>query len=200
MNSLIKVLLITLVIFNSSAKSEKWIIDTAHSKVGFEISHLVISTVEGRFTGFKGSVMFDVKDPLKGKAGFKIDATIDSNTIDTSNDKRDKHLRSADFFDVKKNPKIRFVTKKVATTDGKYFKITGELTMAGKTKSVTLDTKYLGSVDAYDVKRISFKATTRVKRSDFGLTWNDIVEAGPVVGSEVEIEIRIQAKRAADLE
>jgi polyisoprenoid-binding protein YceI len=199
MKNLILILALSLISIGASAKSEKWIIDTAHSKVGFEISHLVISSVEGKFTGFKGDIMFDSTNPLKSKSTFSIKANIDASTINTANEKRDKHLRSADFFDVKKNPKLTFVTKKIATTDGKHYKLTGDLTMAGKTKSVTLDTKYLGTVEAYDVKRIVFSAKTTIKREDFGLTWNDLVEAGPVVGSEVEIELKIQAKRAADL-
>ena len=200
MKNIIILLALALISTGVSAKAEKWIIDTAHSKVGFEISHLVIATVEGKFTGFTGDIMFDAKEPLKSKNSFTINAKIDSNTIDTANEKRDKHLRSGDFFDVKKHPKLTFVTKRIATTDGKHYKLTGDLTMAGKTKSVTLDTKYLGTVDAYDVKRIVFTAKTTIKRADFGLTWNDLVESGPVVGSEVEIELKIQAKRAADLE
>jgi len=182
------------------AKTETWIIDNAHSKVGFEITHLIISTVEGKFTGFNGEVQFDASAPLKSLKGFSIKADIDASTIDTANGKRDKHLRSPDFFDVKKNPKLTFVSTKISSTDGKKFEITGKLTMAGKTKTVVLKTKYLGSVSAYEVKRISFVAKTTVKREDFGLTWNDIVESGPVVGSEVEIELRIQAKRKADLD
>jgi polyisoprenoid-binding protein YceI len=200
MKKFILITILSIFSLGVSAKAEKWIIDTAHSKVGFEISHLVISTVEGNFTDFKGTIMFDAKDPLKSKSFFKIETTIKSNSINTANEKRDKHLRSGDFFDVKKNPLITFTSTNIATTDGKHFIIEGDLTMAGKTKKVKLETKYLGSVDAYDVKRVSFKAKTKVKREDFGLTWNDIVEAGPVVGSEVEIELKIQAKRASDLE
>lgn len=200
---LVKSLILIAALFFSTftlAKTETWIIDNAHSKVGFEISHLVISTVEGKFTGFKGELQFDAKAPLKSLKGFSIKADIDAATIDTANEKRDKHLRSPDFFDVKKNPKLTFTSTKIKSKDGKKFQITGKLTMAGKTKTVTLDTKYLGSVEAYEVKRVSFVGKTTVKREDFGLTWNDIVEAGPVVGSEVEIELRIQAKRKADLD
>ncbi|OUR99661.1 hypothetical protein A9Q84_01160 [Halobacteriovorax marinus] len=182
------------------AKTEAWVIDNAHSKVGFEITHLIISTVEGKFNKFSGILKFDASNPLKSIKGFSFQTDIDAASIDTSNGKRDKHLRSADFFDVKKNPKVKFISTKVTSKDGKKFDIHGKLTMAGVTKNVVLKTKYLGSVDAYDVKRISFVAKTTVKREDFGLTWNDIVESGPVVGSEVEIELRIQAKRKADLD
>lgn len=200
MKKLLLVLVLSVLSLGASAKAEKWIIDTAHSKVGFEISHLVISTVEGNFSDFSGSLIFDEKDPLKSKNLFKISADIKSSSINTNNDKRDKHLRSADFFDVAKNPKVTFVSKKIKSKDGKKYLIEGDLGMAGKTKTVILEVKYLGSVEAYDVKRVSFKAKTTIKREDFGLTWNDVVEAGPVVGSEIEIELRIQAKRAADLE
>ena len=191
--------LLLAITFSAQAKSEKWIIDTAHSKIGFEISHLVIATVEGKFTQFSGDIFFDASDKGNAKSSLKIKTSIDASTIDTGNEKRDQHLKSGDFFDVKKFPKVTFVSTRVASKDNRNLKIEGDLTMAGVTKKVTLDTTYLGAVEAYDVKRIAFKATTTIKREDFGLKWNDVVEAGPVVGSEVTIELRIQAKRAADL-
>lgn len=199
MKTLILSLMLLTMTLETQAKSEKWILDTAHSKVGFEISHLVIATVEGKFTAFTGDIHFDSNDKKSAMTSLKINTSIDAATIDTGNEKRDQHLKSADFFDVKKFPKITFVSTRVASKDNRNFKIEGELTMAGVTKKVTLDTKYLGTVEAYDVKRIAFKATTTIKREDFGLKWNDVVEAGPVVGSEVMIELKIQAKRAADL-
>lgn len=178
------------------AKTEKWQIDQAHSKVVFEIPHLVISTVEGSFKSFKGDIHFDEKN-LKAK-DFSTQVEIDASSISTENEKRDQHLRSPDFFDVKKYPKLTFKSSSFSVK-GKNIKIQGKLTLHGVTKEVILKGKYLGSVMAYDVKRIVLKAETEINRKDFGLKWNDFVEAGPAVGDEVAIRLRIEAKRVADL-
>lgn len=165
-------------------------VDPAHSKVGFEIPHLVISTVEGQFAKFDGSITIDSKLE-KSKAELNIDVA----SIDTANKDRDDHLRSPDFFDVAKTPKMSFVVKKVVGTADD-LKLVGNLTIKGKTKEVTLDTKYLGDVnDAYGNQKIAFSAIGKINRKDFGLTWNSAVEAGPVVGDEVTMKIKIQAGR-----
>lgn len=165
-------------------------VDPAHSKVGFEIPHLVISTVEGQFAKFDGSITIDSKLE-KSKAELNIDVA----SIDTANKDRDDHLRSPDFFDVAKTPKMSFVVKKVVGTADD-LKLVGNLTIKGKTKEVTLDTKYLGDVnDAYGNQKIAFSAIGKINRKDFGLTWNSAVEAGPVVGDEVTLKIKIQAGR-----
>ncbi len=163
-------------------------LDTAHSKVGFEISHLVISSVEGRFNGYTGSVVMGPKIE-----DTKINADIDVATIDTGNGDRDKHLKSPDFFDAAKFPKITFVSKKVTGTPDK-LKLTGDLTIRGVTKTVTLDGKYQGVVnDPFGNTKIAFKANGKISRKDFGLLWNKAVEAGPVVGDEVALAFAIEA-------
>lgn len=165
-------------------------VDPAHSKVGFEIPHLVISTVEGQFSKFDGSITIDSKLE-KSKAELNIDVS----SIDTDNKDRDDHLRSADFFDVAKTPKMSFVVKKVVGTT-ENLKLVGDLSIKGKTKEVTLETKYLGDVnDAYGNQKIAFSAVGKINRKDFGLTWSSAVEAGPVVGDEVTLKIKIQAGR-----
>lgn len=193
-----KALLVLSMLFSTLtfAKTEKWVLDKSHTKIGFEISHLVISTVEGRFKEFTGNIFFDPKNT--SAKNFSVEVDIDVKSIDTENDKRDKHLRSADFFDVKKFPKLTFKSTSFRVK-GKVIKIDGELTIHGVKKSVTLTGKYLGSVSAYDVQRVAFKAETTINRKDFGLKWNDIVEAGPAVGDDVTISLRVEAKRAADL-
>lgn len=191
-------ILLVLVLSSLGIKAETWVLDKDHTKVGFSVPHLVISTVEGRFKEIDGSIEFDPKNPKEVK-NFKIDVTIKADSIDTGNVKRDEHLRSKDFFDVKNQPVLKFLSKKVDYIADKKYKISGDLTMAGKTRPVTLDTTYIGEANAYEVKRVAFKAKTTVKREDFGLTWNDLMESGPVVGSEVEIDLIIQAKRKADL-
>lgn len=167
-----------------------YVIDAAHSKVGFEIPHLVIATVEGRFTKFDGSITIDSKLE-KSKANLNVDVA----TINTDNKDRDDHLKSPDFFDVAKNPKLTFVTKKVVGTADN-LKLVGDLTLKGKTKEVTLDVKYLGDVnDPFGNHKVAFSATGKINRKDFGLTWSKAVEAGPVVGDEVTLIIKIEANK-----
>jgi polyisoprenoid-binding protein YceI len=163
-------------------------LDVAHSKVGFEITHLVVSSVEGKFTDFDGTV---VVDPKLEKS--KVELNIKAASINTDNADRDKHLKSPDFFDTAKFDKITFKSKKVSGTP-EALKVEGDLTIHGVTKPVTLDAKYTGAVkDPWGNDRIAFKATTKINRKDFGLTWGKAVEAGPVVGDEVTIDIKTEA-------
>lgn len=174
--------------FAKSIPAGSYAIDAAHSKVGFEIPHLVIATVEGRFSKFDGNIKVEEKLE-KSKATLNIDVA----SISTENKDRDDHLRSGDFFDVAKFPKMTFVTKKISGTPDA-LKITGALTLKGVTKDVTLDAKYLGEVkDAYGNLKIAFSGKGTINRKDFGLTWNSAVEAGPVVGDEVTLILNIQA-------
>lgn len=168
-------------------------IDSAHSKIGFEVPHLVIATVEGRFTQFDGSITIDPKIE-KSKANLNVDVA----SVDTDNKDRDTHLKSPDFFDAAKNPKMTFVAKKVIGTADN-LKLVGDLTLKGKTKEVTLDVKYLGDVnDPFGNHKIAFTATGKINRQDYGLTWSKAVEAGPVVGDEVTLTIRVEANKPID--
>lgn len=164
----------------------KYDLDPSHSKVGFEIAHLVISTVEGRFGTYTGEVNVGKKSDLS------FNADIEVASIDTGIGDRDKHLKSADFFDAEKFPKITFKSKSVK--GDKNLKITGDLTIHGVTKEVVLEGKYLGSVkDGYGNDRLAFQANTKIKRSDFGLKWNKLIEVGPTVGDEVSISLKVEA-------
>ena len=167
-------------------------IDQAHSKVGFEIPHLVISSVEGRFNKFDGVIVLD-KDFQKST--FK--SSVDVGSIDTGEKKRDDHLLSPDFFDAKKFASMTFVSSEVkGTPEG--FKLTGDLTIKGVTKKVTFDSKFLGQVkDGYGNQKVAFHGTTKINRKDFGLTWSQAVEAGPIVGDTLEIVLSIQAGKPA---
>ena len=177
---------------------EDYVIDGAHSKVGFEVSHLVVSSVEGSFKKFEGT--FAVSDTLsKDAKGYKAAVTVDTDTVDTGIEKRDGHLKSADFFDAKTFPKMTFVSTSVEVAGDKKLKLKGDLTIKNKTKPVVFDVVYKGTVNAYDKKRAAFKATTDISRKDFGLTWNDVVEAGPVVGDTVTIALTIEGIRKADM-
>lgn len=194
MNKLILISLITFASLSAfagkSIPAGTYTIDTAHSKVGFEVPHLVIATVDGHFSKFDGSITIDSKLE-KSKAQLNVDVT----TINTDNKDRDDHLRSPDFFDVAKNPKMTFVAKKVIGTPEK-LKLVGDLTLKGITKEVTLNVKYLGDVnDPFGNHKIAFKATGEINRKDFGLTWTKAVEAGPVVGDVITLVIKIEANK-----
>lgn len=165
-------------------------LDNMHSSVGFEIPHLVVSTVEGKFKVFDGTVEIN---PDFSKS--KLVASVDIGSIDSGTEKRDDHLRSPDFFDAKKFAKMKFVSTAIKGEPGN-FKLEGNLTIRDQTRKVIFDAKYLGAVkDGYGNEKVAFRATTRINRKDFGLTWNSVVEAGPVVGNEVTIELKIQAAK-----
>jgi polyisoprenoid-binding protein YceI len=177
--------------FAKTIPAGKFNIDSMHSKIGFEIPHLVISSVEGTFGKYEGTFVIDSKMDKS-----KVDVTISTDSINTGVEKRDTHLKSADFFDVKKFPKITFISSKISQ-DGDNLTITGTLKIKDKSKEVVLNGKYLGEVkDGYGQDKIAFKATTKINRKEFGLTWSQAVEAGPVVGDEVEISLNIQAAKA----
>ncbi len=177
---------------SATMKPGTYDVDPAHSKVGFEIPHLVISSVEGRFTKFEGKVILSDKFERS-----TVKATADVGSVDTANAKRDEHLRSADFFDAGKFGKMTFESASITGTP-ESFKLTGNLTIKGVTKPVTFDGKFLGTVnDAFGNEKVAFNAQAIIKRADFGLTWNKAVEAGPVVGETLTIQLKIQAGRPA---
>jgi len=175
------------------AAAEAWSIDTAHAQTGFSVKHLVISTVKGEFGKTSGTVTLDDKDITKSS----VEATIDVSTINTRIPDRDGHLKSPDFFDVAKYPTITFKSTKVEKA-GDGLKVTGNLTVKNVTKPVTLDV--VGPTA--EIKgmrgetRRGLTARTRINRQEFGLTWSKLVEAGPVVGDEVSIEIDAELVKA----
>lgn len=173
--------------------TSRWNIDTTHSSVQFTIRHLVISKVRGAFKTWQGVIDFDPEDAGASKVAARIEAA----SIDTREAKRDDHLRSADFFDVEKFPELTFDSKKV-DKDGDKLRITGDLTIHGVTRSVELDAEFGGiGKDPWGNERIAFEARTSVNRKDFGLGWNQVLEAGGVlVGEQVEITLDVQAIKA----
>lgn len=167
-------------------------LDPMHSSINFEIPHLVISSVEGKFKTFSGKVTVDGKF-----TNSKVEAEADIASIDTSVADRDNHLKSPDFFDAAKYPKMTFKSTSI-TGDEKSFKLNGDLTIKGTTKKVTFTGSYKGAVkDAYGNNKIAFVAEAKINRQDYGLTWSKAVEAGPVVGDEVTITLKIQAAQQA---
>src|SRR5262245_8223143 len=170
------------------AQVTTWEIDPAHSAAHFSVRHMMIATVRGEFHKLTGMVMFDEKEPSKPT----VEASIEANTIDTGHEKRDSDLRGAEFFDVAKYPTITFKSKSVARQGEGRFKVTGDLTMRGVTKSVVLDVEgFTAQVkDQRGNIKTGASATTKINRSEFGLTWNRVVETGGVaVSDEVAIVI-----------
>lgn len=165
-----------------------WVIEPTHSTIEAIAKHLRITKVRGRFASFEGKV--DVaEDPLQSS----IEVTIDAASIDTNNDDRDAHLRSPDFLDADDHPTLTFRSTGVEEVGGGY-RVTGDLTMAGETNPVTLDLAYGGlTEDPWGNTRALFAAEGAINREDWGLTWNQALEAGGVlVSKEIKIEVEAQ--------
>lgn len=179
------------------AAAATWNIDPDHSSVGFKVKHLMISNVRGSFDKHTGTIELNEKDITKSK----VKVSIDTTSINTNVQKRDDHLRSADFFDVTKFPVMTFVSKKVAKAGKDKLKVTGDLTLHGVTKEVVLnvDGPTKESKDPYGNIRKGATATTTINRKDFGLTWNAALETGGVVvGDEVNITLEIEMIKAKE--
>ena len=174
------------------AHADTWQIDPAHTNVEFTVRHMMISNVKGQFQKTSGTITANGTDP----ASAKINATIDATLIDTRVDRRDAHLKSPDFLDVAKFPTITFKSTKVEAAGPGKWKVTGDLTLHGVTKPVVLDVEGTGAPihDPMGNTRAGASATTKIRRSDFGLIWNKALEAGGVmVGDEVAISIDLEA-------
>lgn len=172
----------------------QWRIDGNHSAANFSVRHLMVSTVRGQLGRITGTLDYDGKDVRS----IKVDVSIDLNAINTQNQNRDKHLRSDDFFDVANHPNITFTSKRVDPAGDGKFKLIGDLTIRGTTKEVALDVE--GPSPIVKTQRgvaTGATATTKIKRLEYGLKYNNMVEAGPVVGDEVTITIDIEATRPA---
>jgi polyisoprenoid-binding protein YceI len=176
---------------------EKWEIDSAHSGVHFSVRHMVVAKVRGQFARWSGTVL--AEDGDLGRASVR--AVIDASSIETGVADRDTHLKSADFLDVLSFPEMTFDGKVVERTRDNRIKIVGGLTIRGVTREVTLDVEYAGRTqDPWGHERAGFTAKTSVDRKDFGLTWNQVMEAGGVlVGDRVDIEIEVEAVKQVEV-
>jgi polyisoprenoid-binding protein YceI len=175
----------------AAAQVSTWEIDTAHSGAHFSVRHLMIATVRGEFRKVTGAVQIDEKDISKST----VEAVIDTTTIDTRNERRDDHLKSADFFEVTKFPTIAFKSTSVTRQGEGKFKVAGDLTLHGVTKPVILDVEGLTNQikDQRGNIKMGASAATKINRSEFGLTWNRAVETGGVaVSDEVAIVIDLE--------
>lgn len=179
-----------------SPATSTWALDPAHSVIEFSAKHMMITTVKGRFADVKGTITVDARTPDNSH----VEAEIAASSIDTRTEQRDQHLKSADFLDVEKYPTITFRSTKVQgayAREGDKFKVAGDLTIRGKTISVTLDCVYDGrGKDPWGGERVAFSAETRIDRREWGLMWNQALETGGIlVSNEVRINIEVQAVR-----
>jgi polyisoprenoid-binding protein YceI len=179
---------------STSATPTRWTIDPAHSAVGFSVRHLMITNVRGDFEKFRGDVTYDAAHP----EATRIAATIDVASLSTREEKRDADLRSALFFDVEKHPELTFVSKSVRAVGGGDLEVTGDLTVRGTTREVTLSVRDISAAtDMRGNARTGATASTKIKRSDFGMTWNKALETGGVVvGDVVTITLELSLLKA----
>lgn len=169
---------------------QTWALDASHTDVEFAVKHLMISTVKRRFADVTGMLRGDMADP----STFELDVSIDVASIDTRQEQRDAHLRSPDFFDAMKWPKIRFIGKRVESQAGDRFRLIGDVTIRDVTRELTLDVVSEGAVrDPWGNSRIGFSAQGKLDRREFGLVWNQVLEAGGfTVGDEVKISVDVE--------
>ena len=172
-----------------------WNIDADHSEVGFAVKHLMVATVRGTFRRFRGKVLLN-EENIRASS---IEADIEVASIDTRQEQRDAHLRTSDFFDAENFPTISFRSTKVESLRHGYYRAVGELTIRGVTREVVLDVEETGrGGDPWGNQRIGYSARTTINRDEFGLTWNQALEAGGVlVGADVKITIDVQIVRQA---
>jgi polyisoprenoid-binding protein YceI len=181
------------VINSAPALTGTYTIDPTHSRIGFVARHAMVTKVRGSFKEFEGSGHFDAADPAQSR----LELAIKAASIDTHNPDRDAHLRSNDFFDMENHPEITFVSTAVHPVGDDRFQVTGDLTIKGVTKPVTVDFEYTGAaVDPFGNHRIGLEGTTTVNRKDWGVNWNAALEAGGVLVSEkVTLEFDVSAIR-----
>jgi polyisoprenoid-binding protein YceI len=174
----------------SVASAADFTVDPAHTSVGFSIRHMV-SKVNGTFKDFAGDFSFDPKNPAAAKVNF----TVQTASVDTQNEKRDTHLKSADFFEVEKFPTMTFKSTRVVPAGKNKYKVTGNFTLHGVTLPETFVVEYGGEMkDPWGNNRAGFSATTTIKRKDFGMVWNKTLDAGSVMlGDDVAISLQVEA-------
>ena len=179
----------------TTTTNNDWNIDPVHSGINFSVRHMVVSKVRGRFTKYSGALAIDDTDLTRST----IEATIDATSIDTGTAQRDAHLRSPDFLDAERFPEIRFRSTRIEKVADDRYRVTGDLTIRDVTRAVSLDVEYGGQAkDPWGNARIGFVAKASLDRKDFGLRWNQALEAGGVlVGDRIDIDLEVQGVRAA---
>ena len=187
----------TTALLTQDTATSSWTLDGAHSLVEFSAKHMMITTVKGRISDVRGAIVVDEASPERSTVEVELDAA----SIDTRNEQRDQHLRSGDFLNAAEFPTVAFRSRRIEgarAEEGARFRVVGDLTIRGVTREVTLDATYEGTGrDPWGGDRVSFSATTKIDRRDFGLTWNAALETGGVlVSNDIRIAIEAQAVRA----
>lgn len=168
--------------------TKNWAIDPTHSEIQFKVKHLMITTVTGSFNSFSATAQTEENDFTKAAISF----TADVNSIDTGNEQRDGHLKSADFFEAEKYPQLKFTATKIDNATGESFDLHGDLTIKDVTKNIKLSVEFGGiAVDPYGNTKAGFTLSGKINRKDFGLTWSAVTEAGGVVVSD---DVRLAAE------
>jgi polyisoprenoid-binding protein YceI len=167
-----------------------WQIDSAHSTVGFKVKHMMVANVRGQFQEVKGDILGDLEDPTRAS----VDVEIAAASIDTRNEQRDTHLRSADFLDAENFPTLSFKSTRIDRLSVDRLKIVGDLTIRGTTREVELDTTLNGTgTNPWGAEVAGVSAETRINRKDFGLTWNVALETGGwLVGDKIDIDLEME--------
>lgn len=175
----------------------KWQIDPAHSEVKFKVKHLVVSTVTGHFRNFTATIESEKDDFSDAKIWFEADV----NSLSTNNDQRDAHLKSPDFFDAANHRKITFQSNDVTRVSEDEYEVTGDLTIRGRTRPITLDVTYNGTVSGFGGTKVAgFEIGGKVNRFDYGLMWNAMTEAGGVVvSSDVKLDIAAEFNQVQEV-
>ena len=170
--------------------ADTWVVDKNHSSANFQVRHFV-SKVGGRFSDFSGTIVADAAKPESSSVEFAVKTA----SIDTNQENRDKHLRSADFFDVEKFPEITFKSSKVTPKGKNQFDVAGTLTMHGVSKEITLPVTFLGSMG----DKAGFETQVTLNRKDYGIVWNKTLDAGgTLLGDEVQVSLNIEANKKKD--
>jgi polyisoprenoid-binding protein YceI len=188
----VRSLLAALVLLSLPAAASTWEGDPAHTTATFSVRHMMVTNVRGEFGKTTATVQQDDKDITKST----VEVTIDTTTIDTRQPKRDAHLKSPDFFDAEKFPTLTFKSTKITKGEGSKLKVEGNLTVHGVTKPVVLDVDVTPEITNQGQTHKGVTASTKINRKDFGLNWNQTLEAGGVlVGDEVNIQVDMELKK-----
>lgn len=190
--NLVFTILFVFLIGGFALAADTYEVDPVHADVAFTVRHLVISNVRGQFKDFTANILFDEKDPSKSS----FSGTIKTASLDTGNEKRDGHLKSADFFDVEKYPEITFKSSKIEKSGDDYV-ATGTLTIRGVSKQIRLPFTVSGPIqDPRGNKKIGIEASTTINRHDYNVSWNEKLDSGGVVvGEDVKITLNAEAKK-----
>lgn len=178
-----------------AALTGEWVIDPAHSRIGFSVRHAMVTTVRGAFLEYQSRLYFDGRDPARSQA----EIILSTGSVDTGVEQRDGHLVGRDFLDARTYPRMRFTSTAVEIAGGDVYRMTGDLTIKDVTRPVVLELTYIGHVtDPFGYQRVGFDGTTTINRSEWGLTYNSkLAEGGAMVSEKVRLQFDIAAIRTA---